>query len=134
MTALERAIQSLRSAIPTLYTVVLFGSQADGTARPNSDLDLAILYDGAALREPARRAIEQGTAAAINQDVHLIDLRTTSDVMRFEIFTKGRFVLDLLPDKRDLFETEALADYARLNDRRSSMIEDFFRKGASGNR
>jgi len=54
--------------------------------------------------------------------------------MRFEIFTKGRFVLDLLPDKRDLFEAEALADYARLNDGRSSMIEDFFRKGASGNR
>jgi len=57
-----------------------------------------------------KRSVKRTSEKCGKQDLTYL----TGGGFDFEIFTKGRFVLDLLPDKRDLFETEALADYASL--------------------
>lgn len=39
----RRAAQILKSALPEIHSILLFGSVARGEARPNSDIDIAVL-------------------------------------------------------------------------------------------
>lgn len=50
---IERAIQAIAEAIHP-QRIILFGSRARGTARPDSDLDLVIIYGG----EKSKRQIK----------------------------------------------------------------------------
>jgi predicted nucleotidyltransferase len=52
-TQLAEAVAYLRRRIPALRAVYLFGSQATGDIRAESDVDLAVLA-GASLEEPYR--------------------------------------------------------------------------------
>lgn len=42
----DAVIQILRNEIPNLLAIYAFGSRIQGTARPESDLDLAVLVAG----------------------------------------------------------------------------------------
>ncbi len=42
----RRAAQILKSALPEIHSILLFGSVARGEARPNSDIDIAVLTNG----------------------------------------------------------------------------------------
>ncbi len=52
MSDLERQIRDAVADIPGIAVLLLFGSRARGTARPDSDLDIAVLPDGAPLADP----------------------------------------------------------------------------------
>lgn len=77
-------IEYIRQSVPSLTALYRFGSQAKGTARPDSDIDLAILA-----RDPIpnirRFEIAQELAAQLHLDVDLVDLRTASTVMRMQV-------------------------------------------------
>lgn len=71
--------------------VMLFGSVAHGKARPDSDLDIAVMYSQALTQQQRVDLIEQ-LALQFGRPVDLIDLRTAGEPLLGQIF-KGKRVL-----------------------------------------
>jgi predicted nucleotidyltransferase len=121
-------IEHIRKSVPSLIALYRFGSQAKGTARPDSDIDLAILA-----RDPIpnirRFEIAQELAAQLHLDVDLVDLRTASTVMRMQVLSTGT-CLDA-PDEpaHREFEMYAYSDYARLNEERREIVKGITERG-----
>jgi predicted nucleotidyltransferase len=90
---LERQILDALAGVPELALVVLFGSRATGRARPDSDLDLAILpAEGSAIprrKLVARVAVDLAELAPHGRvDVVLLDEAPV--VLRQRIMETGR--------------------------------------------
>ncbi|MGA6828164.1 type VII toxin-antitoxin system MntA family adenylyltransferase antitoxin [Nitrospira sp. NS4] len=118
----------LRKSVPGLIALYRFGSQAKGTARPDSDVDLALLA-----RDPIpgmrRFELAQELAIQLHRDVDLVDLRSASTVMRMQVISTGT-CLDA-PDEsaRREFEMYAYSDYARLNEERRDILKRIAESG-----
>ena len=123
ITAPESIVAVLRECLPDLVAVYRFGSVADGTARPDSDLDLAVLCDRALSYETRFDLIGQ-LAMLSGRPVDLIDLSTVSTVMRAQIVTTGErlYCVDAL--RCETFEDFVLSSYARLNEERRAILRD----------
>ena len=121
-------IEYLRKSVPELIALYRFGSQAKGTARPDSDVDLAVLARNPI---PAIRRFElaQELAIQLHRDVDLVDLRSASTVMRMQVISMGT-CLDA-PDEpaRREFEMYAYSDYARLNEERRDILKRIAESG-----
>jgi predicted nucleotidyltransferase len=121
-------IEHLRKSVPGLIALYRFGSQAKGTVRPDSDIDLAVLA-----RDPIpamhRFELAQELAIQLYRDVDLVDLRTASTVMRMQVLSTGT-CLDA-PDEpaRREFEMYAYSDYARLNEERREILKRIAERG-----
>jgi predicted nucleotidyltransferase len=124
----DELIRYMRQSVPGLIALYRFGSQAKGSVRPESDVDLALLA-----REPipSMRQFEmaQELATQLHRDVDLVDLRTVSTVMRMQVLSAG-VCLDALdePARRE-FEMYAYADYARLNEERRELVKGITERG-----
>ena len=118
----------IQRMIPDLIALYRFGSQASGTARPDSDVDLAVLAHHPI---PAMRRFElaQELAVQLHRDVDLVDLRTSSTVMRMQVISTGE-CLDA-PDEsaRREFEMYTYSDYARLNEERRVILKRISESG-----
>ncbi len=123
----DAVIQILRNEIPNLLAIYAFGSRIQGTARPESDLDLAVLVAGYAdallLFNLAGKL-----ADTIGCDVDLLDLRAASTVMQYQIFTTGHrwWALD---EQADLFEAAMLNEKIALDVARASLLSDIEQRG-----
>jgi len=118
----------LRSGIPGLVAVYVFGSTETGGAHSASDLDLAVL--AATRLDPiARWELQEGLASRAGRAVDLVDLRSASTVMRMQVVSTGRLLL--APDRAevDRFEMYALSDYCRLNEERRAILDDVKQRG-----
>ena len=101
MADLEARIARAVAGIDGIGTLVLFGSQARDRARPNSDLDVAILPTGT---DPTvRRKLIARASAALEGlvrsgrvDVVLID--EAPELLRHRIFAYGRIVIQHNPE------------------------------------
>lgn len=121
-------IEYVRKSVPDLIALYRFGSQAKGEARPDSDIDLAVLA-----RNPIpamhRFELAQELATQLHRDVDLVDLRAASTVMRMQVISTGK-CLDA-PDEqaRRKFEMYAYSDYARLNEERREILKRISESG-----
>lgn len=115
-------IEHIRQAIPGLIALYRFGSQVKGSARPESDVDLAVLarHPIPALR---RFEIAQELAGQLHRDVDLLDLRTASAVMRMQVISTGECLDAADESARREFEMYAYSDYARLNEERRDILK-----------
>ena len=121
-------LRLLLDRVPGVQAVYLFGSHADGSARPDSDLDLAVL--AAAPLDPLDRwHAQEALAAEAGVDVDLVDLRSASTVMRAEVLRSGRVLLDLDPTARAFWETWTMSAYALLNEERQGILDDIRVRG-----
>jgi predicted nucleotidyltransferase len=108
---------------PDVLGVWLFGSFAEGRARPDSDVDIAILpehpieQDDDYLEKLGRLSMRFGRL------VDLVDLRKAPPVLRFEIFSDGLRIATRDPVACDFFETTAISAYQRLNVERREVME-----------
>ena len=120
--------QFLNQHIPDLIAIYQFGSQVHGTARPDSDIDLAVL---ALTRTPAERLfhLAQELAIQLGCTVDLLDLRSTTTVMRAQIIGIGRCLKSHDDQARAEFEMYAYSDYARLNGERRDLLKDIKERG-----
>lgn len=104
-TDLERLASLLRDD-PRFTAAIVFGSVARGCARPDSDLDLAVLYADPAARNSADRewlTLAGRLALAAGRDVHLVDLEAADAGLRRAVLDGGRVLLDRDPRRlRDL--------------------------------
>lgn len=122
-------IEFVRQAIPDLIALYRFGSQAKGTTRPESDVDLAVLtrYPIPALR---RFELAQELAAELHRDVDLVDLRSASTVMRMQVISTGECLDAPNESARREFEMYVYSDYARLNEERREILNDVRARGS----
>jgi len=120
-------VDTLVAALPGLQAVYLFGSHAQGTATENSDLDLAVLMDGNVDVVELWRL--SGELAEISgTDVDLINLRSASTIMQYQIITKGKRCWVKEP-AASLFETHVLSDKTALDEARAGLLSDIQKEG-----
>ena len=101
--------QNLQELVPEISLAYIFGSQVDGTATPESDIDIAFLSK---LTTPNIRRfdIAQELSERLKLDVDLVDLREAGAPIKTEVIMKG---LQLLGTKleADLYAMYVLKDY-----------------------
>ncbi|MDU8607788.1 type VII toxin-antitoxin system MntA family adenylyltransferase antitoxin [Pseudomonas syringae group sp. 247E2] len=117
----------LQSRLPDLLAVYLFGSQATGHANSESDLDLAVLVPGTLDPLDLWRLAGE-IADIVNLPVDLIDLRTASTVMKYQIITKGRR-LWCKDEAAGIFEAFVLSEKTSLDCARAGLLEDIQKNG-----
>jgi uncharacterized protein len=106
---LERAVGFLdeRFGVDVLW---LFGSEALGRARPDSDVDLAGLFR----RRPSglerfHAAVDLGTL--LGRDVDLIDLDGVSPILVRQVLQTGRLLADRVPARRHALFSKTVSLY-----------------------
>lgn len=120
-------VSAVRARFPSAMAVYAFGSQVQGTAGPDSDLDLAVLVAGYA--DPLVIWDVAGDLADVaGCPVDLLDLRAASTVMQYQVITTGQRLWSVgLPT--GLFETFVLSEKTALDEARAPLMADIQRTG-----
>lgn len=102
--------------------VYAFGSQLQGTAGAQSDLDLAVLVAGYA--EPLALWDVAGSLADVaGCPVDLLDLRAASTVMQYQVITTGQRLWSV-GVQAGLFECYVLSEKTALDTARAPLMAD----------
>jgi predicted nucleotidyltransferase len=123
----DAIIRALQSSIPNLLAIYAFGSHTQGTARSESDLDLAVLVPGYA--EPLMLWGLVGDLADLaGCPVDLLDFRAASTVMQYQIITTGErwWAKD---EQAALFEAAVLSEKTALDTARAGLLADIQTSG-----
>jgi predicted nucleotidyltransferase len=121
-------VQALRLAFPQAMAIYAFGSSIECTARPDSDVDLAILVEDYA-PPLALWDAAQALAALLNRPVDLLDFRAASTVMQHQVLSKGRRLWGQEP-QAGLYECFAMNEMGRLNEARAEILADIAKEGS----
>ncbi len=114
-------------AFPQVLAIYAFGSRIQGTARAESDLDLAVLVAGYA--DPLQLwALSNELAEMLGCAVDLLDLRAASTVMQYQVLTRGQRLWASEP-AAGLFECFVLGEKIRLDAGRSGLLADIAQAG-----
>lgn len=125
---MENLVAKLQSQLPNLLAVYGFGSRVQGTARLESDLDMAVLVAG-----HADVVLLWGLAGELADiagcTVDLLDLRAASTVMQYQIITTGVrwWALDA---QAALFESAILSQKTALDTARAGLLGDVQKRGS----
>ncbi len=123
----EALILTLQARVPNVLAIYAFGSRIQGTAGPDSDLDLAVLVAGYA--EPlAFFGLAGDLADVAGCAVDLLDLRAASTVMQYQIITTGQrwWAKDV---QAGLFEAAVLSEKTALDTARAGLMSDIQQRG-----
>jgi predicted nucleotidyltransferase len=109
----------------------VYGSEAQGTAGPGSDLDLGGLF----ARAP--RAVDVLDAAAelsqrLGREVDVVDLDRASPILAMQVLRNGRLVLDASPPHRHDHFARTVNRYEDLKIIRRPMEQGLYRRFAGG--
>lgn len=128
MTTTPAQIHHALRAFPDLHQAIVFGSVVAGTARHDSDIDIAV--EGThALSAQERTALIEALAAATGRAIDLIDIKTAGEPLLGQILQHGHRVLgsdaqyaELV--RRHVFDTQDFLPYAErlLRERRQTWI------------
>lgn len=113
----------VEEVFPEALGVWIYGSYAQGRARRDSDLDIAILPDRP-IDAWERIERSQDVASGVHRELDLVDLGTVSDLLRYEVVAHGIRVGARDPERCDLFE---LASLGKFYDQ-SLMLRDWMRE------
>ncbi len=120
-------LAALLARFPHTLAVYAFGSQVQGAAGSDSDLDLAVLLAGYA--DPVQLWELAGSLADVaGCPVDLLDLRAASTVMQYQVITTGRRIWTQGIDA-DLFESFVLSEKTALDTARSGLLSDIQKEG-----
>lgn len=120
-------VRTLQSRLPHLLAVYAFGSRVQGTAGPDSDLDLAVLVAGYA--EPLTLWTLAGELAdVVTCPVDVLDLRAASTVMQYQVISTGQrwWARD---GQAALYEAAILSEKTALDSARAGLLDDIRKRG-----
>ena len=100
--------------IPELLGIYIFGSYANNTMTPESDIDIAFL-SFQKISPVEKWKIQEELASVLNQDVDLIDLKDATTILRTEVVEKGKLIFSGDPYQVDHFEKITYSMYTDLN-------------------
>lgn len=124
----RRIREAVLRLLPGIEALYLFGSRARGDARPDSDLDLAVL-DIAPLDPLRRFEIRRELSVLLDCDVDLVDLHAASSVLRSEVISGGRVLYSRSAEATLAFEARVLGEYAELLDATRELREQARERG-----
>ena len=120
-------LQAILARFPNALAVYAFGSRMQGTAGPESDLDLAVLVAGYA--DPIQLWELAGSLADVaGCTVDLLDLRAASTVMQYQVVMTGQR-LWAKGLEAGLFECFVLSEKTALDEARSGLLADIQKTG-----
>ena len=120
-------VKTLTTSLPDCMAVYAFGSQVQGTAGSQSDLDLAVLVAGYA--DPLQLWDSAGQLAdAVGCPVDLLDLRAASTVMQHQILSNGRCLWSNGLEA-GLFECYVFSEKLNLDEARAPLLADIAKTG-----
>ncbi|HEX7186424.1 MAG TPA: nucleotidyltransferase domain-containing protein [Thermoanaerobaculia bacterium] len=128
--SLQRAMAFLEERFG-LDVLWLFGSEAQGTTHPESDVDLAALFR----QRPdaldvlgARGDLEE----ILGREVDLVDLDRASPILAMQVLQHGRLLVDRDPRRRIAFFVRTLNLYEDLKIQRRDVERRLFERIAGG--
>lgn len=121
--SLQAILSNLLAAIDEIQCVYVFGSYASGKTSAQSDLDIAFWAEK---QVPAIELfyLQEKLASMCLIDIDLIQMRTSTEVFRFEIITTGKRVYAVDMPTVDNIENKIWNDYLYLNEVRKHIIND----------
>lgn len=119
----NRLIQAIKHPTPNVRLIYLFASQADGSATPSSDIDIAVLLDKK-MDSVARFDLQETLAIKLNQDVDLIDLLTASTVLQNQVIMNGELLFGSA-NGQTKFEMQIMSMYQHLNEERADILQKY---------
>ncbi|MEM7736811.1 MAG: nucleotidyltransferase domain-containing protein [Deinococcota bacterium] len=118
----------MRQHYPQVQAISLFGSYAQGTPWPQSDVDLAVLLPAVLARKESLMALSPCVSELSHQlqrDIDLINLRQVNTVFQNEIIHTGRWI-DIQDEEAVLaFEMMVLSAHQKLNEERADILKSF---------
>ena len=85
----------------------LFGSRAEGTARPASDHDVAVLFTGPEPALDATVRLSAALSAVLGTDVDVVDLDRAELELRGHVAERGRLLYSADEPRRVRFEVDS---------------------------
>ncbi|MES9905490.1 MAG: nucleotidyltransferase domain-containing protein [Sedimenticola sp.] len=122
-----KIVEHLRDNFPSLLAVYGFGSRFTGHSLPDSDLDLAILIEGKAEPEVLWEQSEK-LAELTHFTVDLLDFRSASTVMQYQIITVGQRLWQR-DAQASLYESFVLSEKTALDTARAGILQDIASTG-----
>lgn len=113
----------LEQQFPHWVAFYLFGSHARGQATADSDVDLAVLIDGPSLDPVRVWYLAEQLASMAGCNVDLVDLKSASTVMRYQIITQG-ICLKARQPAAHVFEARVVQDKLDLDIQRGAQMEE----------
>lgn len=113
MTPIETRINDILGAAPGSAAVLLFGSAARGQLRPDSDIDVAALFEYT--RTPSveeRLVLQQRLEEAVQRDVDLVVLNDAPTILARQALTYGRVIACPNPRVYHEFVIRLATEYA----------------------
>lgn len=120
-------IELLKKRIPELIGIYVFGSYADNSATPRSDIDLAFLTFSK-IQEVEKWKIQEELASLVDCDIDLIDLKDATSILRIEVIENGKLIYCANKYEVDYFEMTSYSMYADLNESRMDILNDYREK------
>ena len=121
----NKLVQTVKNLAPDVRLIYLFGSQADGSSTPSSDIDIAVLLEKK-LDPVARFDLEQTLAIELNQDVDLVDLLTASTVLQNQVIMHGSLLFGS-ENEQTKFEMQVMSMYQHLNEERADILREYLK-------
>lgn len=121
----QTIIRTLKAKLHDLQALYLFGSQHDGSATQNSDIDIAYLSQ-TSLSTVARWDLSQALASQLLWDVDLVELSSTNTVFRYQILSTGERIYGGGYEVES-FETLAYSFYLRFQEERRPIINEIIK-------
>ena len=124
----QQLIDTINKQLNTHF-IVLFGSFAKGTARDDSDIDLAYFSDEQ-LSSYERFILAGELAAVVGHEVDLGDIKEIDTVFTMQIFSEG--VPIYMQDENEFIRQKmrAYSMYATLSEQRAGTIEAIKQRGS----
>lgn len=120
-------VARIRAFLPQTLAIYAFGSQIQGHADAQSDLDLAVLVAGYA-DALALWDLAGDLADLANCPVDLLDLRAATTVMQYQVITTGQCLWSAGLEV-GLFECFVLSEKTDLDTRRAPLMADIAATG-----
>lgn len=128
MDSTQAIIATVCAHFPNVQAIYLYGSFGAPNARPDSDVDIGLLFAqeearaaGGMAMHPLRIDLED----ALQRDIDLVNLRLADTVLCKEVVANERRIFCQDQTAADTFEMYTLSLYQKLNEERADILADF---------
>lgn len=125
----EKIIDFLKSKIPDLQLIYLFGSRADGTQNADSDIDIAFVATNLQISAIQKWTIQQELAIKLNCDTDLIDLDSASITLSHQILSLGKRIYAKEEFDYDNYELLIIKRFLDFQQTTKELREDIMKRG-----